>query len=428
VRCGKTGILSRLAFDRCRCIVCGERREVLSTPGCEGQVGGGGQDMTTMTRVRANTRKRPVPSDLKQGQGISHGDIADHNSRTLLELLRICGPMTRRDMAARLGLTEPAITGILRRLEDDHLVASRRQSNAGRYPATEFLIEANGAVGVGMRLLPARAEVVLLNLAGETLAARTDVAPDEVIAVTKALIRQKPAEARVIGVGVVSGPTQAVDTDAFRASFAPLPVIFAPDTAAAVTAERMLGYGERDGSLVSLILSEDGVRAGLSIGGRPFSGRHGAAGGIGGMRTGRDRASLSDRVSLAGLVELVARADSDGTPRTDVAAGWAEDAASHLLDAAVAISGLIAPGMLVVGGDLPVEIVDLVIADMARERLDKASRPMASPWMPPILSSQLPAAGITLGAALIPFLEFLLPNPQSPREVASQMASVAASV
>lgn len=381
-----------------------------------------------MTRVRSSTRKRPVPSELKQGQGISHGDIADHNSRTLLELLRVYGPLTRRDMAGRLGLTEPAITGILRRLEEDHLVASRRQSNAGRYPATEFLIEANGALSIGVRLLPDRAEALLVNLAGETLAVRTDLEPGDVAGVVTALREACPAGARLIGVGVASGPSLPVDADAIRAALSPLPVIFSPDTAAAVTAERMFGYGERDGSLVSLILSEDGVRAGLSIGGRPFSGRHGAAGGIGGMRTGRDRASLSDRVSLPTLVELLARGDAEGKSRTDVAAGWAEDAASHLLDAAVAISGLIAPGIIVVGGDLPVEIVDLVIADMARERFDKASRPMASPWMPPILTSQLPAAGITLGAALLPFLEFLLPNPQASREAAPQTASDSASV
>ena len=97
-------------------------------------------------------------------------------------------------------------------------------------------------------------------------------------------------------------------------------------------------------------------------------------------------------------------------------------------DAAVAISGLLAPGMLVVGGDLPADIVDMVIAQMERERLDKASRPMASPWMPPIRSSRLPAAGITTGAALLPFLEFLLPNPQPAREASSaQVAAASAS-
>ena len=65
------------------------------------------------------TRPRRTPSSIKDGPGINHGDIADHNSRIVLELLRVFGALTRRDLSQRLGLTEPAITGILRRLQDD---------------------------------------------------------------------------------------------------------------------------------------------------------------------------------------------------------------------------------------------------------------------------------------------------------------------
>lgn len=375
-----------------------------------------------MTRLRSAPRQRRAPARPKDGPGISHGDIADHNSRTLLELLRLCGPLTRRDMALRLGLTEPAITGILRRLEDGRLVSARRQSNASRYPSTEFMIEPNGAVSLGIRLLPARAEAVLINLAGETLASRTDLHPKTAAAAALSMARErKPADARLIGVGLAGAPSQAPDTAGLAAALAPLPVVVAPDTAAAVTAERMLGHGERDGSLVSLILAEDGVRAGLSIGGRPFSGHHGFAGSIGAMHTGRDRANLSARVSLAELAGLIAGSATGAAP-SGPAAAWAEDAASHLLDAVIAISGLIAPGILVVGGDLPDEIVDLIIDNMARECLDKAKRLAAPPWMPPIVASHLPAAGICTGAALLPLLEYLLPNPQLPRDIPSAQA------
>jgi predicted NBD/HSP70 family sugar kinase len=381
-----------------------------------------------MTRGRSTTRQRRPAIAAKDGPGISHSDIADHNSRAVLEILRVAGPLTRRELSARVGLTEPAITGILRRLQDDGLVASRRQSNANRYPSTEFLIRRNGAVAVGIRLLPTRAELLLINLAGETLAERHDIPAAEAAMAALALAQDKPAGARLIGIGLVSAPSLVVDVEALRQTLAPLPLVFSPDTAAAVTAERLYGYGELDGSLVSLILAEDGVRAGLSIAGRPFSGRHGFAGSIGAMHTGRDRASLSERVSVSALTERLRRAEADGVAATEAAADWAGEAASHLLDAAVAISGLLAPGMLVVGGDLPADIVDMVIAQMERERLDKASRPMASPWMPPIRSSRLPAAGITTGAALLPFLEFLLPNPQPAREASSaQVAAASAS-
>ena len=72
-----------------------------------------------MTRGRSTTRQRRPAIAAKDGPGISHSDIADHNSRAVLEILRVAGPLTRRELSARVGLTEPAITGILRRLQDD---------------------------------------------------------------------------------------------------------------------------------------------------------------------------------------------------------------------------------------------------------------------------------------------------------------------
>lgn len=236
------------------------------------------------------------------------------------------------------------------------------------------------------------------------LAERRNVPPGGAVAAGQALLAGTSSR-RCLGVGVVAGPAQAVPLAELSAAFAPLPVLAAPDAAAAATAERMLGAGEREGSLVTFLLTEDGVRAGLSINGRPFSGHHGRAGGIGPMLTGPDRAPLAERVSLAALRGY----------GPDAAAAWAADAARHLLDAAIAVSGLLAPGVLVVGGDLPAGVIDLVIAEMERERDDTVRRPMASPWMPPIVTSVFPGGGIVLGAALLPFLEFVLPNPQAVR-------------
>lgn len=373
----------------------------------------------------AVTRGAHVSSVGKNGPGISHGDIADHNARVVLELLRVSGPLTRRDLAGLTGLTEPAITGIVRRLEAAGLVASRRKPNADRYPSTEFMIRPESAVAVGLRLLPGRAEAVMIDLSGRPID-RIDLdGPAGLADAVRTLFARKPETARAIGVGLAAAPDFAIDVEALRVALAPLPVIVAPDTAAAVVAERLVGFGERDGGLVCLVLAEDGVRAGFSTGGRPFSGCHGLAGRIGGMRTGRDRTPLADRVSLDGLGPLIVAAA--GTPASDPAlARWAGEAASHLLDAAVVISGLIAPGIMVIGGDVPEAVAELVVADMRAERLDKASRPMASPRLPPVVASRLPGAGIAIGAALLPFLELLLPNPQAARGAAPQAAEAAA--
>jgi predicted NBD/HSP70 family sugar kinase len=370
------------------------------------------------------TRLRRTPSSPKDGPGINHGDIADHNSRIVLELLRVFGALTRRDLSQRLGLTEPAITGILRRLEGRGLVTSRRQAGANRYPVTEFMIRPQGCVALGLRLARRAAAAVLIDVAGNVIAERRDVLPDELIAVGKALLDLKPTEAEVLGVGVALSPDDGVSVEAVREAFAPLTVLANADNATAATAERLIGAGDRDGGFVSILVTRSGVRAGLSIGGRPFHGMHGFAGGIGAMRTGQDRAPLAEGLSPDRLdAAIAASGDSEAT-----VAEWAREAADHLLDAVVAISGVVVPGLIVIGGDLPDVAIDAVVAEILAAPVAIGGRPTTTSWMPPLCRSQLPAGGVALGAALLPIVEFLLPDPRPLRETPVQTEGAAARV
>lgn len=377
--------------------------------------------MTGILRSTTTTRLRRTPSSIKDGPGINHGDIADHNSRIALELLRVLGPLTRRDLSQRLGLTEPAITGILRRLEGRGLLTSRRQSGASRYPVTEFMIRSEGCVALGLRLARRAATAVLVDAAGNVIAERRDVPPGELIDAGKALLALKPAEAEVLGVGAALSPDDGVSIDAVRQAFAPLTVLADADSATAATAERLIGAGDRDGGFVSILVTRSGVRAGLSIGGRPFHGMHGFAGGIGAMRTGQNRAPLAEGLSPDRLDAAIAASDD----REAVLANWARDAADHLLDAVVAISGVVVPGLILIGGDLPDDAIDAVVAETLAAPVAVGGRPTTTSWMPPLCRSPLPASGVALGAALLPIVEFLLPDPRRLRETPAQPEAAA---
>lgn len=366
------------------------------------------------------TRLRRTPSSVKDGLGINHGDIADHNSRIALELLRVFGALTRRDLSRRLGLTEPAITGILRRLEGRGLVTSRRQTGASRYPVTEFMMRPQGCVALGLRLAREAAAAMLIDAAGDVIAERRNVPPGELIAIGKALLGHKPAEAEVLGVGVALSPDDGVAIEDVRTAFAPLTVLSDADSATAATAERLIGAGDRDGGFVSILVTRSGVRAGLSIGGRPFHGMHGFAGGIGAMRTGQNRTPLAEGLSPDRLDAAIA-ASGD---REAAIANWAHDAADHLLDAVVAISGVVVPGLIVIGGDLPNEAIDAVVAETLAAPVAIGGRPTTTSWMPPLCRSPLPAAGVALGAALLPIVEFLLPDPKRLRDTPAQATDV----
>ncbi len=368
------------------------------------------------------TRRGRTSPSTKDGPGINHGDIADHNSRIVLELLRVFGALSRRDLSLRLGLTEPAITGIFRRLEARGLVTSRRQTGANRYPVTEFMMRPQGCVALGLRLARRAAAAVLADAAGGIIAEQRDVLPDDLIAAGRALLALKPAEAEILGVGVALSPDDGINIETVRAAFAPLPVLANADNATAATAERLIGTGDRDGGFVSILVTRSGVRAGLSIGGRPFHGMHGFAGGIGAMRTGQDRAPLAEGLSPDRLDAAIA----GGGDRDAAIAEWAREAADHLLDAVVAISGVVVPGLIVIGGDLPDAAVDAVVAEILAAPVAIGGRPTTASWMPPLRRSRLPAAGVAEGAALLPIVEFLLPDPRRLRETPAQAGEAAA--
>lgn len=368
------------------------------------------------------TRLRRASSSIKDGPGINHGDIADHNSRIVLELLRVLGALTRRDLSQKLGLTEPAITGILRRLEGRGLVTSRRQADANRYPVTEFMIRPEGGVALGLRLSRHAAAALLIDAGGGVIAEQRDVPPEELIAVGRALLARKPAEAEVLGVGAALSPDDAISLEAIQDAFHPLTVLANADSAAAATAERLVGAGDRDGGFVSILITRSGVRAGLSIGGQPFRGMHGFAGGIGAMRTGQDRAPLAEGLSPARLDAAIAA----GNDRDAAIREWARDAADHLLDAVVAISGVVVPGLIVIGGDLPDAAIDAVVSETLAAPVAIGGRPTTTSWMPPLRRSSLPAGGVVEGAALLPIVEFLLPDPKRLRETPAQAEEASA--
>ncbi|WP_074071516.1 ROK family transcriptional regulator [Rhizobium gallicum] len=335
--------------------------------------------------------------------GISPVDIADHNSRTAMGLLRRFGPLTRQELSRHLGLTEPAITGIMRRLADAGLVSGKKRPTTAHYTALEFSLRADAAYSLGIRLGAHGGEAVVMDLAGRILQQHAFTKPEEV---KKAVLHIRHAaglSGRLLGCGIALSAGLALDRKAIEDSLEldVGPLFFLDDTEAAVNAERMLGIGDHEGGLVIVIVDET-VRAGLLIGGRPFRGVHGLAGQIGDMRSGVDGASLNEVATLPSLKEYLAAHPGE----TD---GWVAIAARHLHEAVLAISGFIAPGAILIGGALPDDIFEAIIARLSRERDDKIRDLVIAPWIPSVRRASFPWAGVAVGAALRPFSDTLLP-------------------
>lgn len=311
--------------------------------------------------------------------GRSLAQIAGHNSRTVLEALRRSGPLSRNDLANLVGLTIPGVTNVTRRLFDEGLIAEQRLKPANaQIPAVHYVLNPDGAFAIGARSRNGRTEAVLIDLAGKirqrTEAASLDLAVEE--------LSRKHS---VIGVGLA----------------AELPVegaLSEQSTVTAILAETMLGAGTTDAGLV-LVLIEDKVRAGLFFQGRPFAGVNGRAGRLGDMRTGQDRRPLDEVLAVPSYEAATDRP------------AWVANAARHLVDALFAMTGFVAPGRIVIGGDLPAAVTAALIDEVRRLALARDAEANALA-LPEIRSATHGSDAVILGAALLPLFEKLLPDPR----------------
>lgn len=338
----------------------------------------------------------------RAGAGISPEDIADHNSRVVLALLRRHGALTRQELAAHLSLTEPAVTGILKRLSTAGFVGQGRRDVAERYKAAEFSLVAESARGCGLWVRPERIDLSVVDLKG-AIVLQQEVSRDGLETAIRT-VRDRFA-ASLTGIGIACHPSGDAAAIASLPALADLPTFPVKDVEAAVTAERILGIGEPEGGF-AVILVDEIVRAGLMTGGHFFRGVHGRAGSIGSMRPGREERTLDE---VASAVSYHRHIETAGAAAAEA---WMRRAASRLLDAVLALGGFVSPGAVLIGGSLPDDVLDTVIAMMIAERARKGSYFVPASWIPPIRKLSFAGCGVARGAALLPLTELRLPKPR----------------
>ncbi|MGO4199892.1 ROK family transcriptional regulator [Rhizobium sp. YAF28] len=374
-----------------------------------------------MRYLRSGPRRRQTEETaVTRGKtiGLRSGEIADRNIRVILEAIRRHGPLTRMELGQHSGLTGPGITNILRRLSEGGLVTSHRRNGAGNSAtASEFALRPDGAFSIGIRLRQSRGEAVLIDLSGQVhdrdyfpldAAARV---PSILSATQKMIARH--AGMPIIGLGIGSNDWTAQESDELDAA-STLPVSHVEnECTASLLAERTIGAPAPEGGLAMIIIDED-VQAGFLVRGIPYSGVHGRAGSIGEMLTGPDNVRLNTVVGFGALRALVSddefkRLISGEEPSSPQLTQWIRDAASHLLDPIIAMAGFIAPGVIMIGGDLPRSVIEALIHQLSVERRDTSKRPFLTPWISPMKPASFSGGGVALGAALLPFLNTLLP-------------------
>lgn len=367
----------------------------------------------------------------------------DYNQRTVLQAIRVSGESSRTDLAAITGLTAPTIANITRRLLGAGLIseAGRRQGARGQ-PAAQLVINPAGGFSIGINIDRDHITIVSLDLGGAVLTRATlEVAfamPDEVSAWLReeiANIRSSDLidERRLLGVGVampddlgrVALPHRPssyegwneVDVTALVAAIVPWPIYVDNDAAAAAIGEAQFGSGMVLSSFFYVLVSA-GLGGGLVIDGNYFRGAGARSGEVGFMpdmtqrepdRTVQETVSLSalfDRLEAGGCgVAGVGELTGCDPAVSAITEEWVEDAARSLIAPLIAVSCLIDPGAVLIGGRLPGPLVDSLV-DRLNEMLAKATLPSTPRVMRAAMSDDAPA----IGAAILPFLHHILPS------------------
>ena len=323
-------------------------------------------------------------------RGASHqgGPLRGTTGRAVLETLAAEeGTLTRAELARRTGISPPAISEAVRRLEADELVVAVGPRSG--YPgavATLYAIAPGAGVVVAVEVTPTTIRTAVGDLAGRVLEQAAHAPAEEISAVAARLdavlaevgerFRAVGRPLRAVAVSVshpvdgTSGGAVGLLESAFPAGVAgvagthgvdPDTVVLDTDVHFAALAEKDHGIAADAGTFAYLAVDErHGVGLGLVVDGHLVRGARGLAGAIGylplGEGTGRFR--LGRSVAAQGF-----RTDPPGdAPAADL------PAAGRLLgEAATAVCALVDPDLVVLGGSAGAdpELVDRVGATVA---------------------------------------------------------------
>ena len=365
----------------------------------------------------------------------------DYNLRAVLQAIRLAGSTTRLEIVQQTGLTAPAIANITGRLAEMGLVeqAGRKQGGRGQ-PALRFRIIPDGAFGVGLNIDRDHLTLVTLDLGGEVRSRVTrEVAfamPDDVRRFVDeeldgALTRGKIVPSRILGMGVavpddlgrITLPHRPAGYDVWddldvagMFSGLPWPVHCDNDAAVAALGEAQYGTAFDNPSFFYLLISA-GLGGGPVINRTYYRGATARSGEIGLMPDpggGHPGATVQDTVSLSALLARLEEAGLDGGmamlgddhPRVAaLVARWMDDSVRALTAPMVAISCLLDPDAILIGGRLPMPLIETLAGRLA-DALAQVPLPSRARIMPAVMAQDAPA----VGAAILPFVDHLLPS------------------
>lgn len=368
---------------------------------------------------------------------------ANHNRGVILRAIQRHQPISRTELALRSGLTKQAVARIIERLIGERLVleARRRHGQPGQ-PSIEIEINPDGCFAIGAVIGRDYITVVAVDASGsvrgrihhEIFFPLPEVAfrlVEDAIATFR--MRRAIDERRLAGIGLaipdwlgeIPFPGMPPDYAAWtgydvRARFAKitdLPIYIENDATAAAIGELNYGLGVESRSFFYIFIGT-GLGGGVVLDGICHRGVTGLSGEIGWLPTltpnepaGSRVQPLGQLVSLYPLYEFLAKNGITVTRPSELLAldargrafvsEWLREAAGYIAEAAIHIGLLIDPDAVLIGGRLPVRLIDEMLR-YVHEYLARDPRPAA-----PVHRAAGSEDAAALGAATMPLADAL---------------------
>lgn len=350
-----------------------------------------------------------------------------HNWRTVLQTIRLHGPLSRADMARSSGLSLPTISAITKELVNEGLVleVGQRQTRRGK-PPVDYAINPVGVYSIGLKLDRDQLVAVLINLAGEVEQRRqielglpgpgSDLPrpPQEMLGLLEGIVTELLAAAavptkRVWGVGLgLPGPLRMDGKVAVGVAYPEasawndvpvvaeltrrlgLPVYLTGNAMAAAIGELLYGNGYANPNFLYFFFGVSGSGSALILNGQPYSGALGNAGSLAfppllPVSLDTDGPSITE-IENFGLLHLYQSLAASGVVVSTVAElerlhrqaspplfAWLNRLVAHLHPLLDLLDTLLNLNAVILGGRLPVVLTDYLVERLraGREVLGK---------------------------------------------------------
>lgn len=379
--------------------------------------------------------------------GANQRGVRDHNGRLILSILQRHGAMPGSDLARRTGLSAPAVSTILRKLEADGFI-KRGQSVRGKVgkPSVPMHLDGEGVLSFGLKVGRRSADLMLLDFTGAIRAQQYTSydypLPDTVFGFLEdglaKMIGQLSADAqtRLAGIGIATpfelwkwhdlvgpaaerfGAWKDVDFAQQVRQFSDLPTYVVNDATAACRAEHLHGRGKEFCDYAYFFIGSF-IGGGIVMNNTVYEGNHGNAGALGAMRTtgpsGESRqlvdvASihlLEQRIAEAGLnPDILWRKPQDWSALSRYVDPWIGQTAQELAKASLSICSVVDFEAILIDGAFPAEVREELVGRVRRYLVNQDTRGLI---VPQIEAGSIGENARGIGAASSPIIsQFLL--------------------